>query len=175
MYIITDFGSKGNFLQHAGASHWTSSFWFSFLGCGLDISSLKGFFLTLADKIPNAMCLEQGGISSSSGSDVKYSWINITCWLANPWEIKSQQSRSHHFDTFFQTQQNAFGASWRAGAKDHAACNLGRSKKLMAPRKRWKMMFNVYIFLHWFACSLFMSHFSTGKAVFALFFLGASS
>ena len=74
-YIIADFGSKGNFLQHTGASHWKSGFWFSFLGCGLDISSLKGFFPTLADKTPWPPCaLEKvGGISNSSGSDVKYS------------------------------------------------------------------------------------------------------
>lgn len=94
-------------------------------------------------------------------------------WKTNSLPRQTYNSRDLiTLETLFQTQQNAFGASSRAGAKDHAACNLGMSNRLMAPRKRWNMMFNVYIFLHWFSCSLFMGHFSTGKTVFAFVFFG---
>ena len=105
--------------------------------------------------------------------------INITRWRAKSlgnWKTNSLPRQTYNsrdlitLETLFQTQQNAFGASSRAGAKDHAACNLGMSNRLMAPRKRWNMMFNVYIFLHWFSCSLFMGHVSTGKTVFAFVF-----
>lgn len=93
-------------------------------------------------------------------------------WKTNSLSRQTYNSRDLiTLETFFQTQQNAFGASSRAGAKDHAACNLGMSNKLMAPRKRWKMLMFTYFYID-FCVPFSWVIFQLEKLFLLLFFLG---